>query len=89
MADPEIIAIMLAGSVARGDALPESDLDLHLILETGKTRAFRSESRDGLPVELHAHDLESALHRLEHRPSWAYAYADGITLFDAHDPSPL
>jgi predicted nucleotidyltransferase len=82
--DSEVIAVMLAGSVARGDALPKSDLDLHLILQAGKKRAFRSETRDGVPVEFHAHNLESALHRLERRPSWAYAYSDGITLFDPY-----
>jgi predicted nucleotidyltransferase len=83
--DAEMIAIMLAGSVSRGDALPESDLDLHLILTAGKTRAFRSETRDGLPVEFHAHDLESAIKRLEQHSGWAYAYLDFVALFDPHD----
>jgi Nucleotidyltransferase domain len=80
--DPEVIAIMLAGSVARGDALPKSDLDIHLILKAGKTRAFHSEDPDGVPIEFHAHDLEAALHRLKRHPSWSYAYCDGIALFD-------
>ncbi len=35
MATDEIIGLMLIGSVARGDANPDSDLDLYLLLEDG------------------------------------------------------
>ncbi len=83
--DPDVIGAMLAGSVARGDALPGSDLDLHLLLEDGLSRAFHSEARDGVQLELHAHDLEHALEHIEQRPSWGYAYLDGLVLFDSHD----
>lgn len=83
--DPDVIGAMLAGSVARGDARPGSDLDIHLSLEDGLSRAFHSEVCDGVPLELHAHDLERALERLERHPAWAYAYLDGLVLFDPHD----
>lgn len=49
--DDEIIGSLLTGSVARGDALPGTDIDLRFILVDGVSRPFDSRIRDGILVE--------------------------------------
>lgn len=36
----KVNGFMLIGSVARGDAYPESDLDFYILLEDGQRRNF-------------------------------------------------
>src|SRR5688572_12750376 len=45
--DPEVLALMLQGSVARGEAAPRSDLDLFVLLRDGCSRPFSHEIRRG------------------------------------------
>jgi len=44
-ADPEILAVLLFGSAARGDAGSSSDVDVCLILEDGDSARRRAEKR--------------------------------------------
>ncbi|GHO89683.1 nucleotidyltransferase domain-containing protein [Dictyobacter formicarum] len=78
----EIIGILLTGSVARGDALPGSDLDLRFILTPGLKREFQSELRQGVLVEQGYADVASAQSKLEADAMQVYAYLDGRILFD-------
>ena len=80
--DSEIIGVMLSGSVARGDAYPGSDLDVHILLNNGCRRAFQSEIRQGILVECHYDDFELANSKLEKNPMKVYAYLDGRILYD-------
>ncbi len=41
----KVNGFMLIGSVARGDAYPESDLDFYILLEDGQKKKFHSEMR--------------------------------------------
>jgi hypothetical protein len=81
--DEEITGLMLIGSVARGDAYPDSDLDLCVLLRNDCTRAFRSEPRGVTQVEWRYVNWDQAHERLAARPMEVYVYLDGRIL---HDP---
>jgi predicted nucleotidyltransferase len=78
----DILAILLTGSVARGDALPGSDLDLRFILSPGHSRTFQSEFRRGILIERGYADLAQAQSKLKTNPMEVYAYLDGQILYD-------
>lgn len=82
--DPDVIGLLLTGSVARGDAQPGTDIDLRYVLAPGLERPFRRfRTDDGVLVEADHTDLFSSISRLEANPMHAYAYLDGRIL---HDP---
>jgi predicted nucleotidyltransferase len=81
--DEEVIGVLLTGSLARGDALPGSDVDLQVILADGLPRSFSSGIREGIMVEKKSADYEDTLDRLSRRPMEVYSYLDGCIL---HDP---
>jgi predicted nucleotidyltransferase len=81
--DEEIVGLLLTGSLARGDALPGTDIDLRYVLADGLTRAARSAPRDGVLVEQSFTDAAAARATLEANPMHVYAYLDGRIL---HDP---
>ncbi|UVI32739.1 nucleotidyltransferase domain-containing protein [Paenibacillus spongiae] len=83
LADHDIIGMMVIGSHARGDALPESDLDLMLFLREGRSREFQAVTIDHILVEYKYADLNKAKSRLETNPMEVYAYLDGQVLFDS------
>lgn len=78
----DILGMLLTGSVARGDALPGSDLDVRYLLLEGKTRPFQSALSSGIVVERSYADLPRAQSKLESNPMEVYAYLDGRSLFD-------
>jgi predicted nucleotidyltransferase len=81
--DPEVLGVLLKGSVARGDAYPGSDLDVQILLRQGsRSRAFLSEVREGTVVESSFADPEEARAKLARQPMWVYAYLDGHILYD-------
>ena len=82
--DPEVIGILLKGSVARGDAYSGSDLDLQVLLRDGCQRPFFSAVRDGTVLEISYSDVSHARTKLTQRPMWVYAYLDGRILYDPH-----
>lgn len=81
-ADDEIIGLLLTGSLARGDALPGTDIDVRCILADGGGRPFEQTMRDGVLVECGYADVASAQARLESHPMNVYAYLDGRILYD-------
>ncbi len=82
-ADREIIGILLTGSMARGDALPGTDIDLRFILTEGASRPFDSQPRDGILVERTYADATAERDKIETNPMNVYAHLDGRIL---HDP---
>ncbi len=78
----EVLGLLVTGSVARGDALAGSDLDLRCILAPGHHRAFQSAFRQGILVECSYADLVQAQSKLETNPMEVYAYLDGHILYD-------
>ena len=53
----KVNGFMLIGSVARGDAYPESDLDFYILLEDGQKKKFHSEMREDILVEYKGADF--------------------------------
>lgn len=83
--DPEVLGLMLQGSVARGEASPRSDLDLFALLRDGCSRPFRHVIRQGILVECHFADATSARRKLAERPALAYGFLEGKLLFGRAD----
>lgn len=80
--DEGVIGLLLTGSLARGDALPGTDIDLRYILTEGASRPFTSSPVDGVLVERTFLDPTSARARLQTHPMNVYAYLDGQILLD-------
>ena len=86
-ADRDVRGLVLAGSLARGTARADSDIDV-LAVTSGQTAgaAWRSAARP-LPVDILARtDGEWRARFAPDRPgdeSWGYAFLDGVVL---HDP---
>lgn len=81
--DPEVLGMMVQGSVARGDALPGSDLDLFVLLRPGRERAFAAREREGFWVERHFADAGKVRGWLCDHPMVAYGFVESRIL---HDP---
>lgn len=78
----DIRGILLIGSVARGDALPGADLDLHFIVALGVRRKAVPEVRQGILIERGYSDIAQAQAKLVTNPMTIYNYLDGRILFD-------
>jgi predicted nucleotidyltransferase len=82
--DEAIIGVLLAGSLARGDALPGSDIDLYVLLRDGRPKTSFAVERDGILVERMGADEAAIRQRFIERPMSLYTYLDGRIL---HDPA--
>lgn len=80
--DPDVVGVMLTGSLARGDAYPGSDLDVHILLRDGCSREFHAELRQGILVECSYADEARARSSLARDPMHVYSYLDGRILYD-------
>lgn len=75
-------AIVVAGSYARAEALPGSDLDLYFILADGEPSAFSAGDVDGVFVERIAFDEGTARRKIASEPmAWA-TFLDGRAVRD-------
>lgn len=81
-AKDEIIGLMLIGSVARGDAYPESDLDLYFLLADGLNKKFHSEVKENILIEYKYADFNQVQLNFENNPMEIYSFLDGEILFD-------
>lgn len=80
--DDHVIGLLLTGSLARGDALPGTDLDLVVTLAEGVSRPFRRQVDHGIVVERTYVDAPSARAQLDAHPMQVYGYLDGRILYD-------
>ncbi|MBO1583107.1 nucleotidyltransferase domain-containing protein [Bacillus sp. XF8] len=78
----EIIGLMLIGSVARGDAYPDSDLDLYILLENGQNKKFHSEIRDNILIEYKYADFNQIQLNFNNNPMELYSFLEGKILID-------
>lgn len=81
----EVSGLMLIGSVARGDAYPESDLDLYILLENGQKKDFHSEMREGILIEYKYGDINQIQLNFKNNPMELYSFLEGKILFDSND----
>lgn len=82
LCDETVAAVLLTGSLARGDVLPGSDVDLQVVLADGLPETFSSEIEAGIVVERKAADQDALLRRLSLNPREIYSYLDGRVLHD-------
>ncbi|HDR8180701.1 TPA: nucleotidyltransferase domain-containing protein [Bacillus thuringiensis] len=78
----KVTGCMLIGSVARGDAYPDSDLDLYILLEDGQKKKFHSETREEILVEYKYADVNQILVNFKNNPMELYSFLEGEILFD-------
>ena len=80
--DARVTGVLLAGSLARGDALPGSDVDLVVLVADGVPTEFRAERRDGTLIERSYLNEAVAREQLAAQPMRIYTHLDGRTLRD-------
>ncbi len=80
--DPAVSAVLLTGSIARGDALPGTDIDVRYLATVDGPATFERGFEDDLLVERTFTDERSALAQLIENPMHVYAYLDGRILYD-------
>ncbi|HGH7182087.1 DNA polymerase subunit beta [Bacillus cereus] len=78
----KVNGFMLIGSVARGDAYPESDLDFYILLEDGQKKKFYSEMREDILVEYKSADFNQIQLNFKNNPMELYSFLEGGILFD-------
>ncbi|MBG9718973.1 nucleotidyltransferase domain-containing protein [Bacillus mycoides] len=78
----KVTGCMLIGSVARGDAYPDSDLDLYILLEDGQKKRFYSETREDILVEYKSADFNLIQVNFKNNPMELYSFLEGKFLFD-------
>lgn len=78
----KITGCMLIGSVARGDAYPDSDLDFYILLEEGQKKKFHSETREDILVEYKSADFNQIQVNFKNNPMELYSFSEGKILFD-------
>jgi len=81
--DPEVLGVMVFGSVARQEAVPLSDLDVYVLLADGCSRQFRADERGGVLTEITCGDRAHAMQRLETNDMGAYLL---LRLFGKSEP---
>jgi predicted nucleotidyltransferase len=81
----DAIAVLLTGSVARGDAVASSDVDLIFVTAPGVDLAgMRRELRDDVLVETVARSEAEWRERFRRpTPRWVYAFVEAEVLFDS------
>ncbi|PEX84605.1 nucleotidyltransferase domain-containing protein [Bacillus cereus] len=78
----KVNGFMLIGSVARGDAYPESDLDFYILLEDGQKKKFHFETREDILVEYKYADCNQIQVNFKNNPMELYSFLEGRILFD-------
>jgi predicted nucleotidyltransferase len=85
VAGGDVLAVLLAGSVARGSARPDSDVDLLVVCPEDVTRPVRYRRVNGLLVEVAAKSQAEWEQRFRRsQPMWVYAWLDAEALHDGN-----
>ncbi|EEL70284.1 nucleotidyltransferase domain-containing protein [Bacillus mycoides] len=80
----EVSGLMLIGSIARGDAYSESDIDVYVLLENGQKKDFHSEKREGILIEYKYADFKRIQLNFKNNPMELYSFLEGEILFDSN-----
>ena len=80
--DPDVRALAVVGSLARGDALPGSDVDLLVVVTDEALLDVPRIIRSGCVVEQHRYTLAAARDRFDRRPAHVYLLLDSVPLYD-------
>ncbi len=78
-------AVFLAGSVARGEHLATSDIDL-LVVDADAGHAMSRSCEDDILVEVITHTRQEWIDRFDRpKASWLYAFLDAVVLHQVDD----
>jgi hypothetical protein len=87
-ADAGVLGVLLSGSLARGTAREDSDIDLLLVLADGGTRRFDRKDDGPMVVEQIARTAADWTEQFTPSrvgdESWGYAFLEGVILHDPH-----
>ncbi len=78
----KIIGVLLVGSVARGEAKPESDLDIIAFVDNNSKFKFEAKIINGILVEVKYLTIEEAKSKIKANSMEIYNYIDSIVVFD-------
>jgi hypothetical protein len=83
-----VLGVLLSGSLARGTARQDSDIDLLLVLADGRTRRFDRQHHGPIVVEQNTRTAADWTEQFTPSrigdESWGYAFLDGVILYDPH-----
>ena len=79
--DPKVVSILLYGSIARGTAHKDSDVDIEIIYDGGKYKDSH-EYRYGIKVDFEFWPKKKLLNRIKKYPFLSYPYLEEKILFD-------
>lgn len=77
---PHVLAMLVTGSFARGEAVEGNDLDVLLVVDGEKIR--REYKVGNILVELGSLTLPHSLNQIEESPMFVYMYLDAKAIFD-------
>ena len=80
--DPDVLAVLLMGSLVRGDSFPGSDLDLTIFVAQATIDEVVYRICHGVVVQSNRLSLDRAYDRLRTRPGEVYRYLDGRAVYD-------
>ena len=80
---PDVLTVMISGSVARDVHTPASDVDLTVVVCDGAETATSRALRDGILVEVAAFTEEGWLARFDRpKTSWLWHLLDSVVVYD-------
>jgi hypothetical protein len=82
ISDPDVLAVLLMGSLVRGDSFPGSDLDLTTFVADAGIDEVGYSICYGVVVQSNRLSLDRAHERLLTRPGECYRYLDGRAVYD-------
>ncbi|MHA2027495.1 MAG: nucleotidyltransferase domain-containing protein [Candidatus Thorarchaeota archaeon] len=80
--DPSVVGIEIAGSLARGDIRPDSDIDFGVISERIETHQFTEEYRRGIKIDMSFEPLGILLQSVETHPFLLYTTLMSRIVYD-------
>ena len=79
--DPKVISLLLYGSLARGTAHKESDVDIEVVYDCERYKDV-SERRYGVKVDFEIWPKKKLIKRIENYPFLSYPYLEEKILYD-------
>ena len=80
--DPKVVAILLFGSMARGNHNKKSDIDIEIVSNKDALRREFKEKRHGIVVDFEIWPKEKLIKRIDNYPFLSYPYLEEKILFD-------
>jgi predicted nucleotidyltransferase len=80
--NPKVVAILLFGSMARGNYNEKSDIDIEIICDGINSREEVKEKRYGIDIDFELWPKDKLIKRIDGYPFLSYPYIEEKILFD-------